>query len=158
MILCVIDGDGNIFNNNLLVSGLEGGREAGRVLMQGIDEYLKTSNFQSRGRLTLWLSVYFNKKGLQETLIAHNVCSLEQFEAFLTGFSQASPRFSLVDVGPGKEAADAKIKGRNQHPDSSTLILIRLVQNISRPTHAFLRQPAYSSEVCQYVLIHQSWS
>lgn len=156
MILCVIDGDGNIFSNNLLVSGLDGGRDAGRALTYGIDEYLKTSNFQSRGRLTLWLTVYFNKKGLQETLVANNVCSMEQFEAFLTGFSQASPRFSLVDVGPGKEAADAKIKGRYRHPNSCDLILISVVQNTSRPTHAFPRQPVYSSVVCQFILIHRS--
>ena len=113
MILCVIAGDGNIFNNSLLASGLEGGREAGRVLTKGIEDYLRGSDFlvTSRGRITIWLTMYFNKRGLQDILLAHNVCSLEQFEGFLTGFSQASPRFSLVDVGPGKEAADAKIKG-----------------------------------------------
>jgi len=49
--------------------------------------------------------------GLMETLTGHNICTQEQFEAFWVGFSQASPRFLVIDVGYGKEAADAKIKG-----------------------------------------------
>ncbi|KAH8113332.1 hypothetical protein DFH11DRAFT_1601415 [Phellopilus nigrolimitatus] len=110
MILCVIDGDGNIFTDHLLAAGQEGGREAARTLTAGIANYLSAQGTQIRGRFTFWLSIYFNRKGLQDTLVKSNVCSAEQFEAFLVGFSQASPRFLLVDVGHGKEAVDAKIK------------------------------------------------
>ncbi|KAI5116544.1 hypothetical protein M0805_004327 [Coniferiporia weirii] len=112
MILCVIDGDGNIFNDHLLSAGLEGGREAARTLTSGIADYLQgiIQGQYVQGRFTFWLSIYFNRRGLQDTLVKSNVCTLDQFEAFLVGFSQASPRFLLVDVGHGKEAADAKIK------------------------------------------------
>jgi hypothetical protein len=51
--------------------------------------------------------------GLLKTLASYNICTQEQFEAFLVGFSQASPRFLLIDVGYGKEAGDAKIKGES---------------------------------------------
>ncbi|KAF8323731.1 hypothetical protein DL93DRAFT_2069694 [Clavulina sp. PMI_390] len=34
----------------------------------------------------------------------------DDFEQFLMGFNQASPLFQMVDVGHGKEVADAKIK------------------------------------------------
>lgn len=36
-----------------------------------------------------------------------------KFEDFYIGFNQAAEKFLMVDVGSGKEAADAKIKGRN---------------------------------------------
>ena len=63
------------------------------------------------GRTQLWLTVYCNKRGLSETLVNAGVCSSEQFDEFVQGFNQASPLFSFVDVGAGKEAADSKIKG-----------------------------------------------
>ncbi|EJD00942.1 uncharacterized protein FOMMEDRAFT_110379 [Fomitiporia mediterranea MF3/22] len=110
MVLCVLDGDGNIFANHLLAAGLEGGREAARSLTGGIWDYMKAQGYEGQPRFTFWLSIYFNRKGLQETLVRNNVCTVDQFDAFLVGFSQASPRFNLIDVGYGKEAADAKIK------------------------------------------------
>lgn len=33
------------------------------------------------------------------------------FDSFVTGFNQASKRFLMVDVGYGKEVADAKLRG-----------------------------------------------
>ncbi|OBZ80082.1 hypothetical protein A0H81_01170 [Grifola frondosa] len=62
----------------------------------------------SRGQV--WLTIYCNKSGLLDTLISNQVCTAEEFEAFVLGFNQASPLFSIVDVGNGKEAADSKIK------------------------------------------------
>lgn len=67
----------------------------------------------ARGQV--WLTVYCNQKGLAETLISNNVCTAEQFEEFVMGFNQASPLFSFVDAGVGKEAADSKIKGGMFH-------------------------------------------
>lgn len=63
------------------------------------------------GRGEIWLTIYCNKKGLMETLASNNVCAADDFEQFVTGFNQAAPLFSFVDVGAGKEAADSKIKG-----------------------------------------------
>jgi hypothetical protein len=111
LILCVIDGDGNIFTKSLLAQGLLGGRQAAQQLTQGIAEYLANEDTHIFGRLSFWVSIYFNKAGLIDTLAGHNICTPEQYEAFLIGFSQASPRFLTIDVGPGKEAADAKIRG-----------------------------------------------
>jgi len=62
------------------------------------------------GRLSFWVSVFVTKKRLLEALRAHEICTDEQFEAFMMGFSQASPRFLIVDVGGGKDATDVKIK------------------------------------------------
>lgn len=81
------------------------------MLTKGVADYLQNSGFQTRGRLWLWVTIYFNKKGLHDTLVNNRHCTSEQFEGFLLGFSQASPRFLIADVGFGKEAADVKIKG-----------------------------------------------
>ncbi|GBE77914.1 hypothetical protein SCP_0107960 [Sparassis crispa] len=112
LVLCLIDGDGNIFSPELITLGQAGGRQAAMLLTKGLTDYL--SNTESAeaasGRGQIWLTIYCNKSGLVETLTNHSLCSAEQFEAFVAGFNQASPLFSIVDVGNGKEAADAKIK------------------------------------------------
>lgn len=111
--LCLIDGDGNIFSPDLITRGQAGGRQAAMLLTKGLMDHLTSINNSetAHGRGQLWLTIYCNKSGLLETLIQNDVCSTEQFETFVVGFNQASPLFSIMDVGTGKEAADAKIKG-----------------------------------------------
>lgn len=111
LILCLIDGDGNIFLPELITSGQEGGRRAAALLNQGLTEHIAAVE-PSSGRAQVWLTIYCNQKGLAETLVNNKACTAEQFDDFVTGFNQASPLFSIVDVGIGKEAADAKIKGK----------------------------------------------
>ncbi|KAF9469027.1 hypothetical protein BDZ94DRAFT_1286917 [Collybia nuda] len=110
LILCVINGDENIFTRDLLIQGQQGGRAAAQHLTKGIAEYLSNEDVHIFGRLSFWVTVYYNKMELADSLQSHNVCTLEQFEAFLAGFTQSSPRFLIVDVGHSKEAADSKIK------------------------------------------------
>ncbi|EIM92450.1 uncharacterized protein STEHIDRAFT_151774 [Stereum hirsutum FP-91666 SS1] len=104
LLLCLIDGDGNLWAEDLWQLGQLGGRQAALLLTQGITEHADDSRSQ------LWVTVYCNKAGLMETLVKNRVCSSEQFEGFLHGFNLASPLFSIIDVGNGKEAADTKIK------------------------------------------------
>ena len=111
LIVCLIDGDGNIFSQDLLRYGLPGGRQAAALLTKGLNDHLESIDSPDAGRAQLWLTIYFNKTGLLETLAQNHVCDAEQFEAFVMGFNQAAPLFSMVDVGCGKEAADSKIKG-----------------------------------------------
>ena len=111
LILCVIDGDANIFSPALLAQGQYGGQQAAQQLTKGIAEYLSQEDVQVFGRLSFWITVYLNRRTLLETLLGNSLCTTEQFEAFLIGFSLASPRFQLVEVGSAQEAVDAKIKG-----------------------------------------------
>jgi hypothetical protein len=111
LILCVIDGDGNIFTSELLKNGRVGGRQAASLLTKGINDYLENMNDVLAGQAQVWLTIYCNKQGLAETLAGAGRCSVQDFDEFVIGFNQASPLFSVVDVGSGKEAADAKIKG-----------------------------------------------
>ncbi|CAL1695900.1 unnamed protein product [Somion occarium] len=112
LVVCLIDGDGNIFSSELVKLGQNGGHQAALLLNKGLTDHMNSldsdEGFSSRGQI--WLTVYCNKSGLLETLTSNNICTAEEFESFVTGFNQASPLFSLVDVGTGKERADEKIK------------------------------------------------
>ncbi|KAI0322712.1 hypothetical protein OF83DRAFT_1092562 [Amylostereum chailletii] len=99
LIFCVIDGDGTIFSQDLWPLGRPGGRQAAMLLAKGLSDH--ASNMDD---------IFCNKGGLKDTLLHNDICTGEQFEDFLHGFNQASPLFSIVDVGAGKEAADSKIK------------------------------------------------
>ncbi|KAL7285296.1 hypothetical protein ACG7TL_000391 [Trametes sanguinea] len=114
LILCLIDGDGNIFSADLIKQGQAGGRQAAALLTKGLTDYLASIDPSDAsvpaGRGQVWLTIYCNKSGLVETLTGNAVCTVEEFEAFVLGFNQSSPLFSIVDVGNGKEAADSKIK------------------------------------------------
>ncbi|KAJ7361717.1 hypothetical protein DFH08DRAFT_1033393, partial [Mycena albidolilacea] len=115
LLLCLVDGDGHIFQKADLQDwnqGHAGGRQAALLLTKGLTDYTAgaadTPKISSRAQV--WLTVFCNKTGLVETLVNQDVCTKEQFEDFCFGFNLAAPLFSIVDVGPGKEAADAKIK------------------------------------------------
>lgn len=109
LVLCVVDGDACIFNEALLRQGHEGGRQAAQQLTKAVAEYLTRENVHTLGHLSFWITVYYNRLGLINLLERHKLCTPEQFEAFVMGFSQTSPRFSLVDVGYGRDATFTKI-------------------------------------------------
>ncbi|EIW79219.1 hypothetical protein CONPUDRAFT_138372 [Coniophora puteana RWD-64-598 SS2] len=109
LVLCVIDGDACVFDEALLQQGLEGGRLAAQRLTKAVADFLTLEEECVLGRLSFWVSVYFNRSALVNSLARTSTCSVEQFNAFLMGFGQASPRFLLVDTGYGKEGTYAKI-------------------------------------------------
>ncbi|KAF7320315.1 hypothetical protein MKEN_00816300 [Mycena kentingensis (nom. inval.)] len=109
LLLALIDGDGSIFHQNLVVQGHTGGRQAAQILSQSLMNNARNVDPQLN-RAKLWLTVFCNRAGLVDTLVTQELCTREQFDAFFSGFNSAAPLFSMVDVGPGKEAADTKIK------------------------------------------------
>jgi hypothetical protein len=96
----------------LLRQGHEGGRQAAQQLTRAVADYLTSEDVHVLGRLSFWVTIYFNKAVLASVLERHKLCSPEQLDAFIMGFSQSSPRFILVDVGYGKDATFTKITGR----------------------------------------------
>ncbi|KAJ7492585.1 hypothetical protein FB451DRAFT_1218897 [Mycena latifolia] len=110
LVLCLIDGDGHIFQKDLIIQGHSGGRQAATLLTKGLTDYTRAIDTQMSSRAQVWLTVYCNKTGLVETLVNQDICTKDQFEEFCLGFNQAAPLFSILDVGHGKEAADTKIK------------------------------------------------
>ncbi|GBE79330.1 hypothetical protein SCP_0205280 [Sparassis crispa] len=110
LILCVLDGNANIFSQSLLAQGQQGGRQAAQELTKKIAEYLSQEEVQVFGRLSFWVTIYFNKRRLLNLVLGEALCTADQLEGFLSGLSQASPRFLLVDIGQGKDDVDVKIK------------------------------------------------
>src|SRR5260221_13021270 len=104
--LALIDGDGYIFSPNHWKKGKEGGREAAATLHQ-------TLATAASPRSHLFTVIYFNRRGLGDVLCANNICLKSQFEDFIVGFNQSAPLCAMIDAGLGKEAADAKIRGKS---------------------------------------------
>ena len=89
------------------------------------------------GRLSFWITIYLNRRALLDTLLGNSLCTAEQFEAFLIGFSQASPRFQLVETAAGKDVLDAKIKGEMVGPPAGRLMGKPFPDRIPPHFHAF---------------------
>ncbi|KAL0949655.1 hypothetical protein HGRIS_014951 [Hohenbuehelia grisea] len=108
-VVALLDGDGVIFAADLIRRGQSGGHDAARKLSDSIMKHL-TDNY-GPNPYQLYVYIFVNKRGLTETFgkTGHDALKAK-FEDFIIGFNQAAERFMVVDVGPGKEAADAKIK------------------------------------------------
>ncbi|KIY49506.1 hypothetical protein FISHEDRAFT_25691, partial [Fistulina hepatica ATCC 64428] len=98
VILCVIDGNTNLFVPELLADGVAGGRRAAQSLAIRVAEHLNPEGFQSYRGVALWVTLYVNKAFVGDTLADQGICSRQQLEDFLAGFSECT-RFSVVDVG-----------------------------------------------------------
>ncbi len=109
-----MDGNANIFNQSYLSRGVQGGQDAARDLTKAIAEFLSQEDVQVFGRLSFWITLFFNRGQLLDMLLGSDICTAEQFSAFLIGFSQASPRFLIVDAGPGQDAVNSKVRGENR--------------------------------------------
>ena len=119
-----------MFPKSLITQGQTGGRQAAQSLTKAIAEYLANEDLQVLGRLSFWITVYYNKRGLLDLLLDNGLCAAEQFEAFLSGFSETSPRFTMVDVGFSKGATVAKVIGADPTYLVSSLPFIHFETNL----------------------------
>ncbi|KAI0720265.1 hypothetical protein C8T65DRAFT_8635 [Cerioporus squamosus] len=110
LVLCVVDGDRLLFHRSLIEQGYQGGRKAAEDFTKAIAQELVEQGFVGFGRLSFWITIYLNKRAVVTALREEGVASPEQFEAFLIGFGHASPRFVIMDSGPGRENVEAKVK------------------------------------------------
>lgn len=89
---------------SLLTMGVEGGREAASRLRQHIAGHFGSNT-------DILVHIFFNREGLGSTIKKYLGIAGPTFNAFINGFNTASPLMSMLDVGVGKESADAKIRG-----------------------------------------------
>ena len=108
-IVVLDDGDGAIFDDDLIVRGQDGGHNAAQRLRLSIASHLKET--QGDAAYQVWVYVFFNKRGLAETFNNIGLIGFKEFDDFVLGFNKSSERFIMVDVGNTKEAADAKLRG-----------------------------------------------
>ncbi|KAJ9660725.1 hypothetical protein H2201_006804 [Coniosporium apollinis] len=109
-ILVLIDGDGMIFQDNLLQEGENGGRKAAHILHTEVSEYIQSIESGLPSDVKIVTRIYATIKGLAETCIrAGIVDKISAVEEFVRGFTRGKNLFDFVDVGPGKDRADDKL-------------------------------------------------
>ena len=67
LVVCLIDGDGAIFDRQFVAKGREGGREAAQALMKHVTDYLDSSHGVTSTPKVM-CHVWFNKTGLGRVL------------------------------------------------------------------------------------------
>ncbi|KAF5018267.1 hypothetical protein F66182_9770 [Fusarium sp. NRRL 66182] len=108
-VLILIDGDGLIFQEELINQGLEGGKKAAYALRAAVADLC---GHERTGSLEIVCRVVANVAGLGKALCRDG--TLEDpgvFKEFTLGFTRAKASFDFIDVGYGKERADSKIRG-----------------------------------------------
>ncbi|KAK6585022.1 hypothetical protein PZA11_003246 [Diplocarpon coronariae] len=106
-IMVLIDGDGMIFNENLVRLGIEGGKQAATNLRNMV---LDNCN-ELADQIEIIAKVCANITGLSKAMRRDgSLENLEDFKEFTLGFTQGRASFDFVDVGHGKERADSKIR------------------------------------------------
>ncbi|KAL8827583.1 MAG: hypothetical protein Q9170_006958 [Blastenia crenularia] len=106
----LIDGDGMIFEDDMIRRGEVGGKEAAAILWNQIKDYVheKLPDVPSECRIVT--RVYANLKGLAEVCYKAGIAERASLvEDFYRGFTGSKILFDFIDVGPGKDRADEKI-------------------------------------------------
>ncbi|TLD26431.1 hypothetical protein PspLS_05264 [Pyricularia sp. CBS 133598] len=109
----ILDGDGAVFRDELLARGAEGGTDCAFELLTQVRKHIKTIHPEtSIDNLNIMVQVVVNFEGLAKTLHASGILEdgFKQLTAFTHAFGQAQSLFSFIDVGPGKERTDHKIR------------------------------------------------
>ncbi|KAK3115013.1 hypothetical protein LTR53_006098 [Teratosphaeriaceae sp. CCFEE 6253] len=110
--LCLLDGDGAVFQDYLLAMGNDGGADCAHQLHTELRNHLRTTYPESN--VADWgivVHVILNMQGLGNKLQACGIISTpNELVAFGRAFSLAQPLFSFIDVGGGKERADHKVR------------------------------------------------
>ncbi|RAR07781.1 CCCH zinc finger DNA binding protein [Stemphylium lycopersici] len=99
------------FKDELVKSGLDGGKKAASLLKQAVEEELRASTPASANHVQVMVRVYANTKGLakiyKESGILGQTALLEDF---IRGFNMGDAMCDFVDAGTGKECSDEKVK------------------------------------------------
>jgi len=107
----LIPAEGVIFLPDLISQGRDGGQAAATKLVESIRREFQSKFQLDLDHMHLWVHVFYNKRGLTSAIgKAGHSAAMQKLEDFVHGFNRAADRFVMVDVGPGKEAADVKIK------------------------------------------------
>ncbi|ORY84711.1 hypothetical protein BCR35DRAFT_351810 [Leucosporidium creatinivorum] len=106
-VLCLLDGDGCLFHRDFVSKGREGGRLAALALNKHI---MSAATDLGAPVSTVICHIFYNKQGLSRILQEVGIATEAVFSAFVQGLNAAHPLFVMTDVGPQKEAADAKFR------------------------------------------------
>ncbi|KAI9871463.1 MAG: hypothetical protein M1830_002884, partial [Pleopsidium flavum] len=109
-ILVLIDGDGMIFDEQLLQKGEQGGKEAAGLLWGSVRDYVTRRDPELPSDVKIVTRIYANSKGLGEVCYkAGLVDKPSMVDEFARGFTGSKQLFDYIDVGSGKDRADDKL-------------------------------------------------
>lgn len=101
-----------IFNNLLLRDGEKGGRQAACLLRDAVKNWVSQFDPHVPNDYRIVVRMYANVRGLADVLVRAGIIDTpSRFEDFTRGFTRSDTLFDFVDVGSGKDRADAKIIG-----------------------------------------------
>lgn len=104
--IALIDGDGYVFSEELILKGRDGGIEAATRIAESVSNF-----FDQRQDFRLSIYLFMNRRGLVGMLVGSaRQYRYDLINEFLNGF-QSPPFNYVIDPGPGKERVDAKLKG-----------------------------------------------
>jgi len=108
-VLVLVDGDGYIFDDDLVSTGAEGGQRAAQLLNQSVMASLRARGLE---HCRIMVRVYTNLVGLSKVLSKIKLCGAEKrsLAAFAANFTRSNELFDFVDAGELKENADSKIR------------------------------------------------
>ena len=106
----LIDGNGYLFHDDLLVSGKRGGVEAADRLLTEIKSHIHS--FEDSKNWSIMVDYYADVKGLLVKCAKLGIAIEEEVvREFAYGFTQAQPLFDFLDIGRGKDTPHRKIHG-----------------------------------------------
>ena len=108
-VLVLIDGDGYVFDDDLVSGGAEGGQKAAALLNDALKFSLRSRGLE---HCRIMVRVYANVAGLSKALSKVKLAGPEKrsLAPFVASFNRSNDLFDFVDAGELKENADFKIR------------------------------------------------
>ncbi|QKX60430.1 uncharacterized protein TRUGW13939_07575 [Talaromyces rugulosus] len=107
----LVDGDGMNFHEKLIQDGKNGGYEAASLLIEAVEDHVRTVVTKVPPNIQYKVRVYVNVEGLTQAYRGANILRGEDnLTTFIQGFNKADTLCDIVDAGNGKECADVKLK------------------------------------------------
>ncbi|KAK3707223.1 hypothetical protein LTR37_012223 [Vermiconidia calcicola] len=108
-VLVLVDGDGYVFEDDLVSTGTEGGQQAARLLHDAVKDSLRSRGLD---HCRIMVRVYANLAGLSKHLSKAKLTGPEKrsLAPFAASFTRSYDLFDFVDAGDLKENADFKIR------------------------------------------------
>ncbi|EME38706.1 hypothetical protein DOTSEDRAFT_180554 [Dothistroma septosporum NZE10] len=110
-VLVLVDGDGYVFNDDLISGGIEGGSKAAQQLENAMKRSLMVKGLED---CRILVRVYANLSGLSRAGSKEKLCGAEKrsLGAFAASFNRSNDLFDFVDAGEQKDSVSLKLRAQ----------------------------------------------
>lgn len=135
-----------MFAANYVANGYAGGRAAATILEHDVAD-------ATEGQARTLVTVFLDQVGLSRRLSSNGLLAEDHdFDRFVMGFNQASPRTSIVDIGDMENGADMKIEGRHSSTRDTVLIQMTRLYRDDPVIHSILSSEIRPTWRCAIVI------